>query len=474
MIFYRNSIILLISEMILKFKAFILVPILTKSLGTIDYGIWSQINIINTFIYPLILLGTDSAILRFLPGENFEKQKNLFSNWIIFLMIPAVLFTLLIVLCPNVFAYVFFGANDNKLKTLVSIAAINIIITVLINAFKLWYRVLNNYNGYAFLIILQSLLNFISIYITVFFLKSDLFFIIFATIISDIIVALVFFLQIFNFKNLKIDYEFYKKIIVYGYVLIPAAYFIWAMNSLDRIFLANFCDLSDVGIYSLSFSLGYLVIQLFVNTIYTTFPAEATMLYKKNKITKMLQIEIFSKRFFCIVITMSIIFFIVLGEDIIILIANQEFSKGSKIIPLIILSQYFQTFASYSIVKLGLINKQVYHSIALGIAVLLNFIINFLLVPIYGITGAVISLIFSYGVEYIFLEIVLPKDFRVFDYKYYFKVVIYGFAICVMLYFLNLKLDINVLLKIVFFSLITLFSFIKFILNLHKAQKEIL
>ena len=171
---------------------------------------------------------------------------------------------------------------------------------------------------------------------------------------------------------------------------------------------------------------------------------------------------------------MSIIFFIVLGEDIIILIANQEFSKGGKIIPLIILSQYFQTFASYSIVKLGLINKQVYHSIALGIAVLLNFIINFLLVPIYGITGAVISLIFSYGVEYIFLEIVLPKDFRVFDYKYYFKVVIYGFAICVMLYFLNLKLDINVLLKIVFFSLITLFSFIKFILNLHKAQKEIL
>ena len=52
---------------------FLILPIITKSLGTYDYGLWAQINITVSLISPLALMGLSMALVRFLSSET-EKR----------------------------------------------------------------------------------------------------------------------------------------------------------------------------------------------------------------------------------------------------------------------------------------------------------------------------------------------------------------------------------------------------------------
>ena len=52
---------------------FLLLPIITKSLGTYDYGLWAQITITVSLISPLALMGLSMGFVRFLSSETETK-----------------------------------------------------------------------------------------------------------------------------------------------------------------------------------------------------------------------------------------------------------------------------------------------------------------------------------------------------------------------------------------------------------------
>ena len=53
--------------------SFFLLPIITKSLGTYDYGLWAQINITVSLITPFALMGLSMGLVRFLSSETDKK-----------------------------------------------------------------------------------------------------------------------------------------------------------------------------------------------------------------------------------------------------------------------------------------------------------------------------------------------------------------------------------------------------------------
>ena len=62
-----------VAQTIVSLKGLIILPILTKTLGASDYGIWAQILITVSLLQPFIILGLDSSILRFLSSVEKEK-----------------------------------------------------------------------------------------------------------------------------------------------------------------------------------------------------------------------------------------------------------------------------------------------------------------------------------------------------------------------------------------------------------------
>lgn len=467
----NNTFILFWTEIFLKFKAFILVPILTKALGTVDYGAWSQLNIINTLVFPLVLLGTDSSILRYLPDKKIQIQKKVFFSWICFLALMSFICFVAILLTADFWNFLYF---DNRTNTynLIIIAAFNIIITVLFNAIKVYYRILGEFKLYSFCIISQGLANFIAIAAALYFYKA-LFFVLFFTLISDILVLIIFIFKILDVKYFNFNERYIKLLLKYGYVLIPASYATWILNSVDKISLVQNYTLAEVGIYSLAYGFGYLTIQLFVNPLSTLFPSVASLLYAKDKLEILLKVEEYSKQFILLSTISSAIFYVFCGKDILLIFSTKDFIKGWSVIPLITLAYLQHSLAAFGIVKLGLINKQYYNSISIIAACIANIILNIVLVPKFGIEGAAISLLCAYCLQNIIVNMAMPENFSIKYREFYFKLILKLFFSALLLCFIEQNIANDKVFKIVISFLVIVAVYLKDILEIRKGLKDL-
>ena len=453
-------------EIFLKIKAVLLIPFLTRFLGTIDYGIWSQINIIISSIYPIILLGTETAIYRFLPGKNVDEQKKSFTTWIMFLFLMSFSGAFFFYYSAEFWVKFYFGYYSNDLFKLLNLAVLNIIITVLINAIKSWYRIQNDFRIFSIVVFCQSILNLIAVIYALSFEKS-LYYIVFYSLIADMIIVGIFLVKIVRFNEWYFEFAICKKFIKYGYVLIPSGYATWILNSSDRIFLAQYSSLEDVGIYSLAYSLGYLAIQLFVNPIYTVFPTKASFMFNNGDIVGILKLEGYSKRFILLSVSASILFFLFSGKDLIKLISTEAFVSGYLIIPVITLGYLFHMLASYELIKLGLLNKQKYDSISTVLACIVNLFLNFILIPKYGMVGAAGATFFAYLIQFLIARHFYYQNWNV-EIEESYADVYYAFIISmIVLYIVNRMVIINNNLIINFNIIVFIYSYFLWKLKAH-------
>ena len=74
-----------ITTLIISLRGIILLPILTKTLGANDYGIWALIMVTISLCTPLVTIGLLSGIVRFLAAETDKKEirEGLFSSLIV-------------------------------------------------------------------------------------------------------------------------------------------------------------------------------------------------------------------------------------------------------------------------------------------------------------------------------------------------------------------------------------------------------
>lgn len=63
-----------ITQVLIGLGGFFLLPVITKTLGSYDYGIWTQINITVSLLSPLALMGLSMGVVRFLSSEK-DKEK---------------------------------------------------------------------------------------------------------------------------------------------------------------------------------------------------------------------------------------------------------------------------------------------------------------------------------------------------------------------------------------------------------------
>ena len=93
--YWKNAGVMALAEIFLKLKALIIIPFITKYLGTMNYGIWSQVMVTAALLSPLVFLGTDTALAKFLPGQSQYEQRRDFSGWFLFGVLNSILiFTL--------------------------------------------------------------------------------------------------------------------------------------------------------------------------------------------------------------------------------------------------------------------------------------------------------------------------------------------------------------------------------------------
>lgn len=183
-------------------------------------------------------------------------------------------------------------------------------------------------------------------------------------------------------------------------IAIPTVFHLLAMivlNQSDKIMLQNMVSNSAVGIYSLSCTFSAVLSTIYnaLNNSWVPYFYEYMRQGKKDEIRKHSRnyIELFT------IISMG---FVLLFREVFHVYADSRFWEGTDFIPIFSIGTYFVFIYSFSV------NYEFYNrktkTIAIGTicAAVLNIILNYLFILLWGTLGAVIATAISHGFQFCF------------------------------------------------------------------------
>lgn len=398
--FYKDAAFVGVTEVLIRLKGLVVLPLLTHHFGAVSFGAWSQVLVLVALVGPFIVLGSDSGFMRHAAGRDLETQKRCFSAWVLFLLGNAVLVCGALALLPEAITEVFFG-EPAEYAPLIFLAAASLFLTALLNAARNWFLLQFRPRLYAVISVLQAAFGVLAV-VAVLVLDQGVFELVVYTLIGDSAIALALYGFIGRTYGLaRPDFSVLGPALKFGLPLVPAGFAMWGLNMMDRLFLVDYTTLAEVGVYSLVYTLGYMVITLLARPYRMMYPTMATTFYNQRKTAELQRIFNYSAGTVLALTVPAMVGLFVLRNPILALLAPPEFSAGAPLMALVTMGYILMIMASYYEVHLGLVFRQHWISVSVLVACAANFVLNMLLIPRYGMFGAAVATTASFAIQFV-------------------------------------------------------------------------
>lgn len=366
------------------------VPVTTRLVSPEEYGKSSLFTLFQSVFLLAGLLGLDQSYARFYNDEKIDKQKLLFHVTFFPLCVSVFLIVLLLVFQQS-FSHFLFGSYEIDLI----IATCFFIPVLIINRFAL-LQIRMDLRGrtYSFLNIVTQLVNFIVLVLLLFLYEKSFRAIVYSIIVGQVVatVIILFFVKTeFNWKKLQIDWDLSKNLFYFGIPLVPAALLSWLLNSFDKVGLRAWSTFDELGLYAAAFKIVAILSAL--QNIFTTAWIPVAYKWYEQKIPDS-QFEMVSV---VVSAVMSLGFAgIVLFRNIIMLFLGSEYRGTESILVFLLFVPVMYTISETTTLGITFSKKTIFNVYVAIIAVVLNIVGNYFLIPIWGAQGAAISTCISY------------------------------------------------------------------------------
>lgn len=373
---------------------FFLLPIITKTLGTYDYGLWAQINITVSLITPLALMGLSMGLVRFLSSETeIKKIREAVYSILFFVTISGSIASFLLYTFAEPLAT--FGFKDSNAIYYIQAGSFLILLNVLEAVSLFYFRVFRQIEKFSYLTLFETFgkLLFILVLLN---LDYGLKGVIFATLLVQSAIFLVSFITIVLQIGFIIPrFTYIREYLHFSLPLTPNALIRWVTESSDRYLVTYFLTLGSVGVYSAACSIGNLI-QLFVSPLQLILLPELSKLFDENKIDEVRIYMSHSLRYFLLISIPAVFGLSALSKPLLSILTTEDFLSGSVVIPIIALSGLLAGIFQIFVNTMFLVKKTKATTYINILAAISNVLLNFFLIPSYGIVGAAFSTLFSY------------------------------------------------------------------------------
>ena len=375
-----------------RLLAVLLLPLYTSYLGTAGFGKIETIVALTTVLVVVLRMGISSAFFRFYFDSTDPERRTLVvrtSFWFTMTMATAGLVAGFILATP--LAHLLRLGDD---PWLVRAAFVGLWAQMNYEQLTSLFRV--EERPVAF--VSASIANiFITVGATVLLVvglhKGPT-----GAIVGNFLGTLTVYFVLLAYRRYQLGLEFDRGLLRamnrFGMPLVPSALALWAINFIDRLFLARFKDLSEVGVYSLAVRASSVIVFLMV-AFRLAWPAFAYSI----------EDESVAKRTYAFVLTYLLLLCswvsLVLGllsPWIVQVLAptKPEFYRASEAVGLLAFAG--TAYAGYTVLAIGVgrARRTQFNWIVTGAAALLNIALNFALIPPYGMIGAAIATAAAY------------------------------------------------------------------------------
>lgn len=401
--FFKNTAIYLIGNLSSKLLIFLLLPIYTIYLTAKEYGYYDIIYTTISLIVPLISLQIYDGIYRFaLDAQSDNTLINKYiSNTLVIVGIALIVTVPLIVILQ-------LATNIEYLNLIY----LQIIMTSILNTWQMIARGLKKNTLFAVSGILMTasmlFLNILFIAILHFSVK--------ALIVSNIIalaIAVLFLeyklgiTKIFKYRYISKDVM--RQLILYSLPLVPNSISWWILNLSSRYIISFYLGNNYNGIYAVSSKFPAIIMM--VNMVFN-LAWQDTAIYEKDAKDR----EQFYSKAFNYFLELQLAFLIIIIPFVNLfsnIVIGNEFADSVNYIPILMLSTFFQCFATFFCSFYYLNKKTIGLLYTTLIGAVANILITIIFISKIGLYAASIATVFSSIIVVALRHIYVRKKFRI-------------------------------------------------------------
>ena len=392
----KSTIILIIGIIISKLLGLVY-RVLVARTGTEYYGLFSLGLAVLGISVTIASLGLNVGIVRYV---SYYKGKQEFGNIkeIILFAIKTVFFWSIILsliififsdkIAINVFHDIRLSLVLKVISFIIPIASLREIFLSLIRAFqKTQYEI---YSKNIFENIIKIILT-----ATFIFLGFKLFGIVMAYSIALFLTFILtcYFIEkkVFSvFKTKSAFTPIKKELIFYSLPLLFSSLIFSIIIWTDTSMLGFFKDASQVGIYNAAIPIASMLFIFPYALMYLFIPV-LTELYSQNKKESFASIHKTVTKWILLANLILLSIFIIIPKQIILLLFGQEYLSGSSALQILTIGNFllYLFISSNEILTILKKTKLIFFNIFIGF--ILNIILNYFLIPKYGINGAALA-----------------------------------------------------------------------------------
>lgn len=372
-------------------SGFFVFPILTRILSVKEFGFYSLLLVSISLLINIMNLGLNRFIERDLTGKSENYKLRRFSS--------VNSFYLLIILLVSLLFLIFFKLNtfiDPALLVYLFFSVIFAYYSMLLISYlrsrteiiksKFFTYLLGDF-WYILIIVYTFIFKTFNVS-TLFLLKSFLLFI-------SILILLIFIDNKRIIFKFNINKKYLLKGLKFGLPFLPLLIAQWVITASDRYLIKLFNSNLELGFYSFIYTLVALI-SISGRQIITTLNMYIVEAHNKKNFEKSNFLLNASIKYSFMIVIPAIIGLLILGQEIITLIA------GTKYLPALFLLPVLITYPIFRMINLNLENILFLKKDSIGISkiylfgMIFNLALNFLLIPKFSILGAAISTIITY------------------------------------------------------------------------------
>ncbi|MEM4336795.1 MAG: oligosaccharide flippase family protein [Candidatus Woesearchaeota archaeon] len=393
--------------------------IIARTLTSVEFGL--LYSIFGTFGLFSILqqMGLNESLSKFIAEFKVRNENGKIKSAIIFTIVfqlatSFVLATVFWVLAPYL-AKLYFK-NDLAVRG-VRMAAIFVFLAPIENLFLSIFRGYQKSLWYSFALFARMFFVLVSTIVLFNFSKT-----IFSPIISYILVYSLSFLiympyfltRLFpNFLKTKTKAfrDTSKKIFLFGLPIIITTVASSVITSTDTVMITYFKTLDEVAVYNVAMPTASLLWFFGSSIAIILLPLTSEMLKKKHLKLMEQGIELIYKYSIFIVLPITIVMFI-FPDTIINILFGGGYSSGIFILQVLSIAAIFFTIGQINGAILSGLGKPAVNAKITAFAALLNFTLNFVLIPSFGIIGAAIATAIAISLIGILSVIQLKREIK--------------------------------------------------------------
>lgn len=388
--------------------SFLLVPLYTDLLPKAEYGKVSVIFAYMIFFNVILAYGMETAFFRFYNNE--KDKKSVLETSMVSIFWTTILFLFAALLFRNTLA-VWSGIDSQYISYTIWILALDALVIIPFSKLRAYQKPM----VYAIIKIGNVLVNLIlSVLFLLYFPKltevnpdgfvSSLYvenFQMGYIFLANIIASLLTFVAIspdYVYLKWKFDFQLWKKMMGYGMPIMVAGIAFAINEQFDKILLSkllppNIAE-AEVGVYSACYKLG--LFMVLYRTAYTLGIEPFFFSHASDKNAP--QTYAMVTKYFVIFgsfILLSVIVFADLFK--LLMIRDSSYWVAMKVVPLIILANFFLGIYTNLSVWYKLIDKTYIGAYISIVGALITLALNYLLIPSMSYMGSAIATIAAYG-----------------------------------------------------------------------------